>query len=138
MSAVTVISNLTPSDHLGSATGAVRIFLRIEAAGVFAGALALYALAGFSWPLIAVLFLAPDLGMLGYLAGPWVGAAAYNLAHTYAAPFVLAAGGYAFGGGPALALALIWIAHIGFDRMLGFGLKYPTRFGDTHLGPGGR
>ncbi len=138
MSALTVTSDPTPSDRLGSATGAVRIFLRIEAAGVFAGALGLYSFAGFSWPLFAILFLAPDLGMLGYLAGPRAGATAYNLAHTYAAPFVLAAGGYAFGGGSALTAALIWIAHIGFDRMLGYGLKYPTRFGDTHLGRVGR
>ena len=71
--------------------------------------------------------------MVGYLANPRVGAAVYNLVHTYGGPLALYA--YAIGthNTQLVQLALIWTAHIGFDRMLGFGLKYPTRFKDTHL-----
>jgi hypothetical protein len=76
--------------------------------------------------------------MLGYLAGPRPGAVAYNLAHTYATPAVLAGVGWLIGTPLLLALALIWAAHIGFDRMLGYGLKLPTDFRDTHLGRIGR
>ena len=76
--------------------------------------------------------------MLGYLIGPRAGAAVYNVAHTTALALPLALAGF-FAGEPALlAVALIWIAHIGFDRALGYGLKYPSGFGDTHLGRIGR
>jgi Domain of unknown function (DUF4260) len=122
----------------GFASGSVRATLRVEGAAVFATAAALYLHAGFSWPLFPLLFLAPDFAMLGYLIGARVGAAAYNVAHTYALALPLAVAGF-FAGQPAvLAVALIWIAHIGLDRALGYGLKYPTGFGDTHLGRMGR
>jgi hypothetical protein len=122
----------------GSATGGVRSLLRIEGAVVFAAAVALYAHAGFSWPLFVVLFLAPDLAMLGYFAGPRFGAAAYNFVHTYALALPLALTGFAIEAPIVSALSLILLAHIGFDRMLGYGLKYATAFGDTHLGRMGR
>ena len=112
--------------------------LRLEGAAAFAASAALYANAGFSWPLFAVLFLAPDLAMLGYLAGVRIGAGAYNVAHTYALALPLALFGFLAGRPAILAVALIWIAHIGFDRALGYGLKFPTAFGDTHLGRIGR
>lgn len=76
--------------------------------------------------------------MLAYLAGPRVGALAYNLVHTYALALPLALAGFAFGSPVASALALIGVAHIGFDRMLGYGLKYASGFGDTHLSRIGR
>lgn len=75
----------------------------------------------------------PDIGMLGYLAGTRVGAAVYNAFHTYPAPGVLAAVGLLTDRPLAVALALIWFAHIGMDRLFGYGLKYPTHFKDTHL-----
>jgi hypothetical protein len=118
----------------GAACGGVGILLRAEGAAAFAAALALYGYAGFSWSIFALCFLAPDLAMLAYLAGPRLGAAAYNLAHTYSIALALTLAGF-FGGMPALtAGGLILIAHIGFDRALGFGLKYASGFGDTHLG----
>jgi hypothetical protein len=102
------------------------------------GSLALYAHGGFSWPIFALFLLAPDLSMLGYLAGPRAGAAAYNLVHTYVLALSLTLAGF-FGSLPALTAAgLILIAHIGLDRALGYGLKYSTAFGDTHLGRTGR
>ena len=122
----------------GFATGAVRAALRLEGAAALVCALALYAHAGFSWRVFALLFLAPDLAMLGYLAGPRAGAVVYNLAHTYALALALALTGF-LGGSPAAAAAgLIWIAHIGLDRALGYGLKYASAFGDSHLGRIGR
>ena len=111
----------------------VRALLRLEGLAAFAAAIALYAHAGFSWLVFALLVLAPDLSMLAHLAGPQIGAAGYNLAHTYTLALALTLAGF-IGGVPAAAAgALIWIAHIGFDRALGYGLKYPTGFGDTHL-----
>jgi hypothetical protein len=122
----------------GFAPAGVRAVLRLEGAAVFAAAIALYAYAGFSRPLFAVLFLAPDLAMLAYLIGPRAGALAYNLAHTFALALPLALVGFFLGSAVASALALIWIAHIGLDRTLGYGLKYRSGFGDTHLGRIGR
>ena len=88
-----------------------------------------------SWGLFAVLFLVPDLSMLGYLANPRAGAAIYNAVHTYIGPALLALYSVGSEDGRLLPVSLIWIAHIGFDRMLGFGLKYATHFKDTHLNP---
>jgi hypothetical protein len=122
----------------GSSPAGVRAILRVEGAAVFAAAIALYAHAGFSWPLFALLILAPDLAMLPYLIGPRAGAAAYNLFHTYALALPLALAGCWLVSSIALALGLIWIAHIGMDRMLGYGLKYDSGFSDTHLGRVGR
>jgi hypothetical protein len=121
-----------------SSPAGVKAILRLEGAAAFAAAIALYAHAGYSWPLFALLILAPDLAMLPYLIGPSAGAAAYNLVHTYALPLPLALAGYWLASPIALALCLIWIAHIGMDRMLGYGLKYASGFADTHLGRIGR
>ena len=77
----------------------------------------------------------PDVAFLGYLVGPRVGAAAYNTTHSYVGPMIVAA--LAFAGilpTSVLGYVLIWTAHIGVDRALGYGLKYPTAFGHTHLG----
>ena len=84
------------------------------------------------------LVLAPDLAMLAYLAGPRWGSIVYNLAHTTAPALSLALAGFLAGAPIASAAGLIWIAHIGLDRALGYGLKYSSGFGDTHLGPIGR
>ena len=98
------------------------------------GALALYFHGGYGWVLLVVLALAPDLAMVGYLAGNHVGAAAYNAAHTTVGPVALATIGVLGGIDTATQLSLIWLVHIGGDRLLGYGLKYTTQFKDTHLG----
>lgn len=87
-----------------------------------------------SWWLFGLLLLAPDVSMLGYLAGRGVGAAVYNVFHSYPLPAVLGGFGLLAGAPLAVAVALVWFAHIGMDRMLGYGLKYGTGFKDTHLG----
>jgi hypothetical protein len=50
------------------------------------------------------------------------------------APVALMTAGFAFGSPLVLSIAMIWLAHIGIDRALGYGLKYATGFGFTHLG----
>lgn len=81
-----------------------------------------------------LMLLAPDLAMVGYLAGPRVGAAVYNAAHLYAAGLILMLAGAATGHPPAIAAGALWMAHVGADRALGFGLKLPSGFRHTHLG----
>jgi hypothetical protein len=110
-----------------------RRLLHLEGLAVAAGSLVLYFDAGFGWVLLLVLILAPDLSMLGYLGGPRLGSLAYDLVHTYAGPVALGVVGVLGGYETALQIALIWLAHIGVDRLLGYGLKYPTGFKDTHL-----
>ena len=107
--------------------------LRVEGVALLALSVLLYWVNGGSWLLFGLLLLAPDLSMLGYLAGPKVGAAIYNAFHTYAMPAVVGALGMIFASPVAMAVALIWFAHIGVDRTVGYGLKYPTSFKDTHL-----
>lgn len=128
---------VTPRFAAGGAVhGSVRIWLRLEGVMVLLLTAYLYARSGNSWLTFAVLFLAPDLSFAGYAAGPRAGAALYNVAHSYVGPAVLAMVGIASGSG--VALALIWGAHIGFDRAVGYGLKYSSAFGQTHLGRIGR
>jgi hypothetical protein len=107
--------------------------LRLEGLAVAAGALALYFDAGYGWLVLLLLILAPDLSALGYLAGKRVGAVTYDLAHTYVWPVALGVGGVLTESGTAVQLALVWLVHIGADRLLGYGLKYPTGFKDTHI-----
>ena len=109
------------------------ILLRLEGIAVAAAAVTLYFHEGYEWWLLVVLVLAPDLSMLGYLGGPRVGAVTYDLVHTYVAPVLLAGAGVIWDSDTALKLALIWLTHIGVDRAVGYGLKYPSDFKDTHL-----
>ena len=119
-------------------TRRVAPILRAEAAAGLAAAVVAYSLTGGSWLLFAALFLVPDLGMLGYLRDPRFGATVYNLAHWSLPAAGLAAAGYLWSHPTLLHLGLIWLAHIAFDRMLGYGLKLPSGFADTHLGRIGR
>ncbi len=113
--------------------GLPRLLLRLEGATVLAGSLVLYFDQGFDWLLLVVLALAPDLAMVGFAAGERVGVAAYDLVHTEVLPVALGIVGVLADRDLALQLGLIWLAHIGADRLLGYGLKYPTAFRDTHL-----
>jgi len=110
-----------------------RVLLRAEGLAVTVAAIALYFHADYPWWLLVALVLAPDLSMVGYLAGSTIGAAAYDTAHTYSLPVALAAVGLMVDAETAVQLGLIWLTHIGVDRAIGYGLKYPTGFKDTHL-----
>lgn len=114
--------------------GPVLSLLRIEGLAVGVVSAILYAHTGASWWLFAALWLVPDLSMLGYLGRPCRGARIYNAAHTYTVPLTLAASGLVLHAQGVLPFALIWVNHIGVDRLMGYGLKYSTGFSWTHLG----
>ena len=126
------------AETAGAVSGGVRRLLRLEGLALFTGMTLLYAVSGGSWWLFAILFLAPDLSFAAYLAGPTAGAFVYNAAHSTLAPLVLMAAGFALASPLMLPVALIWLAHIGIDRALGYGLKYSAGFAFTHLGRVGR
>ena len=116
----------------------VVLFLRLEGLALAAISAVLYARSGSSWWLFAALWLAPDLSMLGYLASPCWGARCYNAIHSTITPITLALASLLLHTAGPLPYALIWLNHIGIDRSLGFGLKYPAGFGWTHLGSQGK
>ena len=89
---------------------------------------------GYDWWWLLVLFLAFDLSALGYLAGPRIGAHAYNAVHTYWGPAALAAVALTTNASWAGIVALAWAFHVAVDRALGYGLKLPDDFQHTHLG----
>lgn len=119
--------------RLQHVTGAPRRILRLEGLATGLGALVIYGYGERSWWLLVALILVPDISIAGYLFGPRAGAIAYNLAHTYLAPVALIVLSCFFNSATLQAIAIIWVAHIGFDRALGYGLKYITGFKDTHL-----
>jgi hypothetical protein len=132
------MTDTATTEATGAATGGVRTLLRLEGLTLFAGMTLLYAVWGGSWWIYALLFLVPDLSFAAYLAGPRFGAIVYNAAHSYLAPMALNVTGFATNEPLILSIAMIWLAHIGIDRALGYGLKYSTGFGFTHLGRFGK
>jgi len=87
----------------------------------------------FSWTLFFILLLSPDISIVGYLFNKKMGAIIYNIFHTYIITIGIIILGLIFSNQTIIAIGIIWSAHIGMDRMVGFGLKYPTKFNDTHL-----
>ncbi len=124
--------------HPPAITGLPRIWLRLEGLAAFVAGLALYAAVGGEWLWALPLLLVPDVSMVGYLFGPARGAMAYNLVHNWALAIVLFALGFWLSSPPLGLAGSVLIAHVGVDRLMGYGLKYPTDFGDTHLGRIGR
>jgi hypothetical protein len=119
---------------VGAASGGVRTLLRLEGAALTLASVVFYSYFQGSWVLFAILLLAPDISFLGYLGGPRVGAAVYNTAHAAIVPMLLGIVGMVMPSALAMHLALIWSAHVGIDRALGYGLKYDAGFSFTHLG----
>ena len=128
------MADVASKETAGAVTGGVRTLLRLEGLTLFAGMTLLYAVWDGSWLVYAILFLAPDLSFAAYLVDPKVGAVVYNAAHSYMAPVSLMVAGFALSSPLVLSIAMIWMAHIGIDRALGYGLKYAAGFGFTHLG----
>jgi hypothetical protein len=110
-----------------------RVLLGVEGIAVACAAVALYFHFGFGWWLLVAFVLAPDLSAAGYACGSRVGAATYDGAHTYVLPLTLVTAGVLADTNAAVEVGLIWLTHIGVDRAVGYGLKYPTSFKDTHL-----
>ena len=127
-------AELSSAPLSGVVRNAPNYILRAEGLALLAAATAAYAQTGLGWGLFAILFLAPDVFMLGYLRGPRLGSWIYNLGHSTMVPFMLIAIGFAFDVPVSMAVGLIWMAHVGFDRAVGYGLKYSDDFKHTHLG----
>jgi hypothetical protein len=114
--------------------------------GIFVGkavvvltlALFFYNVLAFNWTTFFIYFLLPDISFIGYLFGKRVGAISYNCAHSYIGPAIVFMLFLGLGGEIFQIIGLIWIAHIGFDRALGYGLKYEKGFAYTHLGKIGK
>ena len=132
------MADIASTAATGTVTGGLKILLRLEGLTLFAGMTLLYVVWGGYWWLYIILFLVPDLSFAAYLAGPKVGAIVYNAAHSYMAPMALMTTGFGTDSPLTLSIAMIWLAHIGIDRALGYGLKYSAGFGFTHLGRIGR
>ena len=128
----------TTQASAGTRPNGVHVLLRLEGFALAMIALVLYARNGGTASLFAMLFLAPDISMLFYLFGARVGAAAYNAAHSTLGPLALAVVSPIALHLDLLPIAFIWLAHIGLDRALGYGLKRASGFSDTHLGSIGR
>jgi len=118
----------------GFVLGWPRLVLRAEGGIVFTASIWLFAKQGVHWWVYPVLLFVPDIFMLGYVRSKRVGAALYNLGHSYPAVALLAAASLAADVRIGVAVASIWLGHIGWDRMFGYGLKYGSDFKHTHLG----
>ena len=128
----------TGVDVPGMTRGAVRTWLRLEGLAAFGAGLALFGATGGNWLFVVPLLLLPDVSAVGFLMGPRVGTFTYNLVHNWV-PGILTLGVGAWLDSPMLVLAAaILIAHVGMDRAVGYGLKLPGSFHDTHLGRMGR
>jgi Domain of unknown function (DUF4260) len=114
--------------------GTPRRWLRVEGAALVAGSLIAYSTTDRAWWLVPLTLLLPDLSMIGYFGGPRLGSRLYNLVHSTPLPVVAVGVGWWQDMSLPAALGLIWLAHIGFDRVLGYGLKYGDHFQHTHLG----
>jgi hypothetical protein len=122
----------------GAVDGVPRLLLRLEGAALVLVAVLAYARLGAPWWLFVVAVIAPDLSMVGYLAGTRIGSIVYNAFHVTLGPLVLALAGFLLPQFDMLAVALAWLCHIGVDRAFGFGLKYKVGFAFSHLGRVGR
>lgn len=122
----------------GFVTGHIKTTIKLEGLLVLIASSIAYNELGYSWKMFFILFLLPDVSLAGYFLGSRVGAIAYNIFHSYISPIALGILAYAMECHDLNYIILIWIAHIGFDRSLGFGLKYASGFRYTHLGFVGR
>jgi hypothetical protein len=122
------------SDRRPAATipSTVRFWLRAEGLAALIAGLALYGVLGGQWLLALPLLLAPDLSAVGYLGGVRLGAFTYNLFHNWAIGLAALGAGAWLDSTPLLFAGSILVAHVGMDRLAGYGLKYPTFFKDTH------
>jgi hypothetical protein len=119
-------------------TRAVYIILRTEQAAIFAAGIVIWLANGGSAWLLLPAWLLVDASMVGYLAGPRLGSITYNAAHNLVLPIALFGLGWWSTTGWMVLAGAVFLTHDGLDRALGYGLKLPTDFRDTHLGRIGR
>ena len=121
-------------DNNGFVTGYIKTTVKLEGLLILIASSLVYTELGYSWKMFCILFFLPDISLAGYLLGKRCGAITYNIFHSYISPITLAIITYKIEYYQMNYVILIWIAHIGFDRCLGFGLKYASGFRYTHLG----
>ena len=120
--------------QVGVLATTVRGWLRLEGVAAFVAGLAMYGWLGGPWLIVLPLLLVPDLSAIGYLRDPRLGAFTYNVVHNWALGLAVLGVGRATDSAPIAIAGAVLIAHVGMDRALGYGLKLPTSFQDTHLG----
>jgi len=108
--------------------------IKLEEAMMSALSLSLFYHENFSWTWFAILFLAPDIGLLGYLNNPKTGAVTYNILHHKGLAILIYLSGIYFSIPKLQFTGILLFAHSSFDRILGYGLKYSDSFHNTHLG----
>ena len=122
-------------EKAGFCTGKINIILRLEGLLVlFLACYGYHIMPAHSWKIFAYCFFIPDISLLGYLMDKRIGAVLYNIAHSHILPLLLLVASHQLQSEIIQTISVIWIAHIGFDRALGYGLKYADGFGFTHLG----
>lgn len=110
-----------------------QIALRLEGLAFLLVAVIGYAQLDYAWWRFFAFLLLPDVAIAFYAINTKIGSIVYNVVHSYTLPLALFAGGFLLSQPLMLAVALIWLAHIGIDRVAGYGLKYTTNFKDTHF-----
>lgn len=118
---------------LAAVPDTVRPFLRLEGLAMFVVGLIAWERLGGDWLWLVPVLLLPDLSMIGYLAGPAVGSLTYNLVHNWALGLALLGAGLAWAMPVAALAGAVVIAHVGMDRLAGYGLKHTGSFQDTHM-----
>ncbi len=111
----------------------MKTLLKLEDAVFFVLALATFAQLDYGWWVYLLLFLLPDISMIGYAVGPAVGAATYNVAHHQGVAVTVCLLGALLASEPVLLAGTVLFGHSAFDRVLGYGLKYPDAFKHTHF-----
>lgn len=111
----------------------MKTLLRLEELGVFLFSIYLFSTLSYPWWVFPLLFLTPDLSMLGYAAGPRVGAFTYNLVHHKAVSLGLFVLGVWLSVPLISLIGVILLGHSSLDRVLGYGLKHSDSFKHTHL-----
>jgi hypothetical protein len=138
MTSTTAVPTATTTAPAATLDPSARAWLRIEGAAAFVAGLVLFGATGGPWLLALPLLLLPDLSMIGYLRDPRLGALTYNLAHNWAIGLVVLGLGAWSGNTVVVMAGAILIAHVGMDRAVGYGLKSPDSFHETHLGRVGK
>ena len=108
--------------------------LTLEFVSLFIFSIFLFSLLPYPWWWFPLLFLVPDVSMIGYLFNTRIGATTYNLIHTLTTGVLIYLLGTYLHAPLAILAGVILIAHSTFDRFMGYGLKYPDSFKHTHLG----
>lgn len=111
----------------------MRIILKLEGLAVFLACLYFYSKLDASWLLFVLLWLLPDISMVGYLKNTKLGAISYNLVHNYILALVVIVIGLLQSSDFTILLGIILASHIGLDRFFGYGLKYVDNFKHTHI-----